>query len=177
MPFIPNSEKTRKLLLLYVADKFIFPLTEDQFIKIVLDNEFMNYVDYKECLNDLIEVGHIIIDNNAGIDQYKISDGGKYALDQFVSDLPDSTKEAFDKYLKNNLYKIKKETLLDSSYKYLDNGQMEITCNVRENNSMLMTLKMYIGDEDTAKEICENWETASPVVYQVLLDTLLRKQK
>ncbi len=174
MSFVPNTERFQKLLLLYIAKEFLFPLTEDQFIKIILDNGFMSYIDYKQSINELIKTSQIKTEQRAGLEVYKITEDGIYTLEQFISFLPDSPREAFHQYVENNLHKIKNETLLDSSYRYLEDGQTEITCNIRENNSLLMSLKMYIGDEYTAKAICENWETASPMIYQILLDTLLR---
>ena len=52
MSFVPNNEKTKKLLLLYIAKEFSFPLTEDQFLRIIMDNEFMDYLDFKEYLSN-----------------------------------------------------------------------------------------------------------------------------
>lgn len=174
MTFVPKSEKVQKVLLLYISQKFIFPLTEDQFIKIILDNEFMSYIEYKAYLNELMETEQIELVEKAGQKVYQITDDGSFTLEQFINLLPDSPKEAFHDYVKKNLHQIKAETLLDSSYKYCDDGQMEITCNIRENNALLLSMKVYIGDEYTAKAICENWETASPMMYKIIMDTLLR---
>lgn len=174
MAFIPNSEKTRKLLLLYVAEKFTFPLTEDQFIKIVMDNGFMNYVDFKESVNELIAVDHMDLVESAGQTVYKISKDGSYALGQFVDDLPNSTKESFDEYLNDNRHQIKAQTMRDSSYRYLEDDTVEVTCNLRDKDALLMSMKVYLKEKETAKAVCENWEIASPIIYEILMDTLLR---
>ena len=177
MTYVPAKEQIQKLLLLYIAEEFIFPLTEEQFIKIVLDNEFMNYIDYKNRLNGLIETKQIKLEESAGQMVYMITADGSDTLKECIDILPISPKEAFHAYVKNNLHEIKSETLMDSSIKPLNNGQTEITCNVRENNALLMSVKIYVEDDNTAKTISKNWESSSPIMYQIIMDTLIHEQK
>lgn len=174
MAYVPNSEKIQKLLLLYITEEFIFPLTEEQFVKIILDNEFMNYIEYKSYLNDLINTKQIKREEIAGQQVYVITEDGSNTLKEFTDLLPISPRDAFHEYVSKNLHQIKTETLLDSSFKYLNDGHTEITCNIRENNALLMSLKIYMDDPETAKTICKNWESASPMMYKIIMDTLLR---
>lgn len=174
MTYVPAKEQIQKMLLLYIAEEFIFPLTEEQFIKIVLDNGFMNYIEYKDCLNGLMKAKQIMQEESAGQLVYAITADGSETLAKCMDILPVSPKEAFHEYVKNNLHRIKTETLLDSSLKYLPDGQAEVTCNIRENDALLMSVKVYMEDKDAAKVMCENWEKASPVMYQIIMDTLLK---
>lgn len=174
MSFVPNNEKTKKLLLLYIAKEFSFPLTEDQFLRIIMDNEFMDYLDFKEYLNDLTDTGQIAKTDKAGLDVYEITEDGEFTLAEFQNLLPLSTKEAFQTYVEENVKEIKHETLLDSSYKYGQDGSIEVECHVRDKDSQLLTLTLYTDNEETAKQICSKWEKSSSTIYQTIYDSLLK---
>ena len=65
------------------------------------------------------------------------------------------------------------ETLLDSSYKYGQDGSIEVECHVRDKDSQLLTLTLYTDNEETAKQICSKWEKSSATIYQTIYDSLL----
>lgn len=168
-----NTPAKRRLLLLYITQKFNLPLTEDQFIKIILDNDWMTFFDFKEALDNLMETGQVKLEQKTSIQVYTLTEEGLNTLSHFENTLPLSVRKGVDEYIRLHNEQIKKETLLESSYTYLPDGRMEVTCHVREKTGELMTLTLYVEREDYAKAICQNWNKTSPTIYSLLLQKLL----
>jgi len=149
------------------------PLTEDQFIKIVIDNDWMSFFDFKEILNELIKTKQIELVDIDDIKSYMITESGKHSLELFKTRLPISIRTSVKEYinLKNEI--IKKETLMDASYTFLEEDKYRVECNVRDKNGKVFTVTIYTINETYAKKICSNWEKSSEDLYEILLSKLI----
>ncbi|MBQ9624784.1 MAG: DUF4364 family protein [Clostridia bacterium] len=174
MGYLPKSSNIQKLLLLYITREFEYPLTEELFLKIIIDNEFMDYIEFKDCLNALLADKHIEKKLVAGLKAHKITEEGNSILNEFINKIPPSAISDLKDYFKNKFEEIKQKHTYESTYKILEDGRAEIFCAIREKDEMLLSMNVYVGDNASAKAICQNWETASPVMYRIIMDTLLR---
>lgn len=172
MSFIPKTAMQKKLLLLYIAREFKYPLTEEQFINIITENDWMSFFDYKDNIMELLSSGQLCYQQSGEINIYSLSNEGEQALELFAKDLPPSTKDAVKDYLEQNSERIQNETLLESSFHYTLWGNYEVDLHVREKGSKLMSVSLIVDDEQTASRICENWKESSPEFYMSLIETL-----
>lgn len=175
MSFVPKSEMQKKLLLLYICQNFNLPLTEDQFIKIVMDNEWMDFVDFKIYLNELMETKQVSFETHGDISYYVITAEGEKALKIFAKKLPQSIKASVTNYFLDNFVQIKKETLVESKYKHIENNSYKVTCTAREKDSDIMSITLYMPTEEYAKKVCKNWDDESSDIYQFIISKLADK--
>ena len=50
-----------------------------------------------------------------------------------------------------------KESQITAEYKKVSDRQYIITCRVKEQDMILLELKLNVTDSDQAKRICDNW--------------------
>lgn len=175
MTFIPQSVMQRKLLLLYIAKSFEFPLTEEQFAKIIADNQWMAFFDYKDNLSELIANGQLALSPLDGLPVYRLTPEGETALVHFEKDIVPSMKQAVHQYIERNRELIKTQTLLESSYRYMLDDRLEVTLQIREKSGLLMCVTLYVEDEQEAARICQNWQDTSPDFYRDLMRKITQK--
>ena len=91
MEFVADNT-VNKLILLFVLDKMEIPLTEISILEICSSqNNWINYMDCKPIINQLIDHGFICSISSAGADTlYSITPDGRVCLADFFINIPSS---------------------------------------------------------------------------------------
>src|SRR5574344_1228830 len=105
--FVPDNT-VNKLIFLFIMDKMEIPLTEDSIIDICTSrNEWLKYMDCKDVMWQLLDVGYIAKTANEDVPRYNITNEGRNCLSNFYLKIPSSTREEITVFAKENRMVVK----------------------------------------------------------------------
>ncbi len=162
-----------KLIILYMLDQVDFPLTKAQIFCFALDKEYTNYFTLQQACCELIDSGLVESQSIRNSLHLSITDEGKNTLHYFEGRISDPIKEDIENYFKDNELQIRNEVSVLSNYYRVTNGEYTAELIAKEKNVELVNLKITMPSEDTAKNICENWQKKNQEVYAYLMENLL----
>lgn len=162
-----------KLIVLYMLDQVEFPLTKAQIYEFILGREYTNYFTLQQVTNDLIDQKLVTKKEQRNRTQLMITDEGKKTLEFFKGRISDGIKTDITHFFKEHEMEIRNEFSIQSNY--YKTGKSEYIAEViaKEKNTELMNLKLTVPNEESARSICERWETANQEIYAFIMEHLL----
>jgi hypothetical protein len=178
MEFVQDNT-IQKIKLLFVLDKMEIPLTENNIIDICTSsNDWFSYLDLKEAMYQLIEVGFIFenkVENEES--RYSITFGGRECLSHFHYRIPKDIRDKITTYAQDNRLQLKRTQEYISEYTKNEDGSYTVTLKIKDPSSTatgsLMVLKLKASNRKMALETAQKWTTKAPIIYENIYDTLL----
>ncbi|MBQ2864804.1 MAG: DUF4364 family protein [Clostridia bacterium] len=166
-----------KLKLLFLLDKMEIPLTENNIIDICTSrNNWINYMDCKEILWQLLEVG-FIYKNEADNDEcrYGITVDGRNCLSHFFLRIPQSLREEISTFIKENKLNLKRSQEYVSDYVKNPDGSHTVTLKIKEPvlTSPLLEIKLKAPNRHAAITACKKWKENAANIFEYLYDTII----
>lgn len=162
-----------KLLLLYVFNEIKFPVSNNQITEIILENNFINYFTLQQYIGELISAGFLQNIEEENKHRYKITENGKKALSFFKDRISDSKLQVVDDYLKKHLENIKQEVTVTADYTIDKMNNFIVNLRASENDSILIDVKVNVGSNKQARELCAKWKNNSSDLYNKIITLLI----
>lgn len=162
-----------KLIILYMLDKVDFPLTTSQISEFILDQGYTNYFKLQETISDMIESGLIRAENTHNRTLYHLTENGKETIDYFRNKISTEIQKDIDDFLKEKQYDLKEEVSVKTDYYLTTAHAYEVRCQIVEDGSSLIDLKLTVPTETEAETIANNWMKQNQELYALLLSKLL----
>lgn len=164
-----------KLILLFIMDKMEIPLTENSIIDITTSrNNWLNYMDCKDVLWQLIEVGFVYKTLNSNSEsRYNITYEGRNCLSHFFLKIPSSMREEINTFAKNNRMNFKRAQEYVSDYFKNSDGSHTAVLRIRDplEPASLFEVKIKLPTRHSAIIACKKWKDQAPSIYENILDT------
>ena len=138
-----------KLIVLYMLDKVDFPLTTSQISEFILDKGYTTYFRLQETLSELTDSELLKIETTHNRTLYRLTETGE------------------------KQYDLKEEVAVKSDYYLKTDHQFEVQCQIVENGSSLIDMRITVPTEKEAKAIVNNWNLKNQEIYASLLSQLL----
>ncbi|MEG1395282.1 MAG: DUF4364 family protein [Clostridia bacterium] len=163
-----------KLVLLYIFDKMDVPLQENVILDMTTENDWINYIECKESLCDLIKTSFItnMAPRNA-TPRYAITSDGRECLDSFYIQIPSSVRDTITENIKENRMQYRKKQDYFSDYYKNADGTYTVVLKIDSTTVPLMELKLNIQSRHTAKWIFKNWIDKAALVYEFIQENLV----
>lgn len=161
-----------KLLLLYLLEQIKLPISNNQITQIILENNFINYFTLQEYLSELRNSEFISYIEQDGKHRLVISDKGLTVLSLFRNRISKDKMDAVNSYLSKKLEKIKNEVNISADYT-IENNNYIVNLKAVENNSILIDLKLNVGSNQQAKDLCAKWKKNPSDIYIKLISLLI----
>ena len=94
-PGLVRDELDRKILILYVLRRLPAPIDSELLYEVCLCDNGLQYFDYSESLQDLVNSGNVAEED----DEYSITEKGIRNADAVCTSLPFSVRNAADKLI------------------------------------------------------------------------------
>ena len=171
---VQGDSAVNKLILLFVFDKMEAPLSEDITLEICCSsNDWINYMDCKPLLSQLLEAGFLYEVSVSGKPLYTITTDGRTCLAQFFSKIPTSTRERISQFVKQNRLRYRKKQECSSDYFMNRDGTYTVMMKIVEPAQPILELKIVVPNRQTAKNLYEKWEDKSADVYANIYEMLV----
>ena len=89
-----------KLILLYIFNTVVEPLSNLEITQVILENDFMNYFSLQNYINDMLESGLLQYTSDGEKKKITVTEYGIHVLFLFQKRIQDVKKNNIDEYLK-----------------------------------------------------------------------------
>ena len=161
-----------KVLILYILFKVNKPITNDEFLKLVLSVTDINYFYFQQFLLDLLETKYIASFEKDENTLYKITTEGIEALRLTGDMIPGILKLKVDSNFKNELDIIENEVSVTAEYMPKNEKSYIVKCKIVENGETMFELKTFAGSSEKAKAIVDNWKNNAVDIYPRIMNEI-----
>lgn len=162
-----------KLIILYMLNKVDFPLTTSQISEFILDKGYTTYFKLQESLSELAGSSLILPETTYNRTLYHLTENGAETVLYFGNKISPAIRREIDDFLREKQYDLKEEAAVKSDYYLNTNREYEVRCQISENGSSLIDLKLTVPTEKEAEAIANHWNAKSQEIYTLLLSNLL----
>lgn len=163
-----------KLILLYALDKMEVALQESVILDMVTENNWLNYMDCKVALTDLIKNNMITNVATKGCNpRYAITSDSREGLKHYFVEIPSSLRENIAEIIKLNKIKYRKKQDYFSDYYKNADGTYTVVLKIESTNTPLMDLKLVVQNRNKAKWLFKNWSEKASTLYEFILENLI----
>lgn len=161
-----------KLLLLYIANEIKLPISNLQLTEIVLENDLLNYFTLQQYLFELISSHFLKSIEKDGKHRLVLSNKGLKVLSMFINRISPSKIKLIDEYLEKHINDIKKEITVTADYT-IENNNFLVNLAATENGITLLDLKVNVGSNKQARDLCARWKENSSDIYTKIIEILI----
>jgi predicted transcriptional regulator len=165
-----------KLLILYILQKIGNPISYKELLELVISISDMNYFDFQQFLQDLLEDKFILKYEQNDAEIIELTNDGKNALELTIDMLPGILKLKVDSNFKEKFSKIKDEFSVYAEYTPISENEFSVKCKIIENNITIFNLEANAGSREQAKQIVDNWNNNAESIYPQILDILTKTE-
>ena len=162
-----------KLIILYMLKKVDFPLTTSQISEFVLDKGYTSYFKLQEALSELTRADLIRTETTHNRTLYHLTENGAETIHFFSKKISSAIRKDIDDFLREKQYDLKEEAAVKSDYYLNTNKEYEVRCQIVENGSSLIDLKLIVPTEKEAEAIVNHWNLKSQELSAMILANLL----
>lgn len=170
-----NDLTVNKLVVLYLLAKVKMPLSLSQITQTILERAYTDYFSLQQYLTEMVEAGLVVQERESHVSWFSITDKGLETLGFFESRISLSTREELDTFIEHNWRTLRNEMEVTAEYSTQKDNEYIVHCQVNENDSVLIELKVNVASKKQANELCKNWRNNATTLYGEILG-LLAKQ-
>ena len=164
-----------KLLILYILQKVNHPVSYKELLELVISISDMNYFDFQQFLQDLLEDKFILKHILTNDEIIELTNEGRNALELTIDMLPGIMKLKVDSNFKETYNHIKDEFSVYAEYTPLSETNFLVKCKIIENGLTLFNLEANADSRELAKQIVDNWNNNAENIYPEILNILTKK--
>ena len=162
-----RSKNDIKILICYLLKSISTPLSEEDIVSVLQENNLANYFEVVSAFEDLKNMNNIY-----SYDKNELySETGKLIAEQLISSVPISVREKTLNTAINLLSKrqLEKENTVEITP--LENGY-SVKCTVVgdvNNSNELLSFMLYVPDLLQANQVKENFQKRPDLIYRIIL--------
>jgi len=161
-----------KLLILYLLHSIHIQLSELQILRIVSENGWLNYFDFKESMFELIESKLVGRRDTPNGTFFVITELGETTLSHLQKELRSSKRKAIEDYCEANRDDLRLETELFADYIKLDENEYRVMLKILENQIPVFELSIIAYSKASAEAFIAKWKRTAPKIYKNTYDVL-----
>lgn len=168
----PDGIKNRRelrILICYLLHNATEALAAEDLIDLICEHQLANYFEVCDAFSSLIEKKNISEDTDTGLLSLT-ADGSEVARNLYDT-LPITVREKAESALKKLIFRKHSERENKVVIKKLDTG-CNVSCTVMSADLELMSISLYVPDEQTARLVKERFLDAPATIYRLALSQL-----
>lgn len=165
-----------KIIVLYILNNALKPLTIDQIIKLCEEFDDMTYFDICSYIEQLKEKNFIdeMLENSSMT--YFPTELGRNTLKELLELIPGVNIHNIKKSFNKNMIEVKQDFSVDTSIIPLNNDKYKVSCFIKEGNDELINISVYATSKEQAKNISRIWNEKFETIYSELLKMLTKEE-
>ena len=151
-----QSRTEIRVLICYILNNISTPVPLDTVKEQLHFEGIANYFETAFAITELCESNNISVYEEDGISLYNLTDSGRSVCDALSQSLPQSVKDNSLKIANSIVNRRRNERENKVVFENNEFGVF-VTCSVMEKDLELVSVKLLVPDEDTAKTVKENF--------------------
>ncbi len=161
-----------KIFILYLMKNINYPLDMVTINDIVMQTDYVMYLDFAEAFNQLLDGGLIEATDADGEEKYLVTEKGAIVASELKSDiLPSILDRALCAALRYLDFK-RRGVRLDFNIEPMENGQYKIETSFEENGQRIFSQMIAVDSLERAKRMKENFYERPEALYKGVLSLL-----
>ncbi len=172
-----SDKQSVKIYVLYLMDNINYPLPYPTINDMIMQNEFVGYLDFAECFAEMLDDGLVLEQQIDGVDCYCVSDRGRTVAEELSGNLLPSV---LDDSLANAWRMIdfnKRGIKCRSEISSREDGKTLLRCEMTEHGKELFNITLAVESEARAKRMKEIYGSRPDVVWRGMLALLTGEPK
>ena len=164
--FTLKSETDTKVFLLFILEYMRQPVERETLIDIVYENTEELTINYDECLESLVDSGHIYPE---GVDDeiyYIITDSGKLVANELFDSLPPDFRERSLKIALKHLSLVKRGATARTRIEKSEGTRYKVTLSLSDTEGDIFTSSFTVSSLSEAEKIKLHFESSPESVYR-----------
>ncbi len=163
-----------KLSILYMIKNVKHLITNTGLCDFFVTRRYVDYFTLQSHLDDLEKISYIYVKKVDNKSLYFISNKGEETLKLLLSQIPKSTLNEMDDYVKNTLNSSKRYDIL-TDIKLTGSGDYEVSLSAIERGETIINIKINAPTKDLAMDMCNRWKLKNEKIYALIYNSLLGK--
>ncbi len=155
-----------------MLNKVEYPLTKAQVMDFILEREYTNFMSLQAVMCELIDSGMVIAESFRNRTHLKLTADGAQTINFFENDINPKIREEIDQFFVDNSISIKNEVSIIADYYKTTAEEWEAHLIAKDKDVNIIDITMSVPLEETASEICDNWNKKNQEIYQYLVKQL-----
>ncbi len=161
-----------KALILYISRSAATALTQENFTEIVLNDGLVNYFDFSQAFQELLQEGLLDILSVEESDKYVITEIGAQTEQLYEKKLPFNVKKKTLAALTKVLAKIQRDSSTHTEI-LPTTGGFHVVCRLSEKEQTLLEYTVLVPDEMQAHMIADQFAKYPTEKYQAIMSALI----
>ncbi|MCD8299884.1 MAG: DUF4364 family protein [Clostridiales bacterium] len=163
-----------RVMVLHILSRVDGPVTNNQLVNYVLDNNVTNYFSVQLAISDLLSSGFITAEHTHNDTRYHLTEEGRHTYELLGDKVNTWLREDIDSYFKEHKYELKQQTSVYADYMKAVGGGYLVRCQVKNNEKPVIDLNLTVPTREQAQAVCANWDKGHVEVYAAIMDALLK---
>ena len=149
-----QSKMEIKYLLLYILARTIEPVDLENLTDVAMCDDGINYFEYMQALSELVETGHISLDNQ----RYTITEKGRTNGSVMESQIAYSVRLICDRRLIDVNARLLREKRVHGQVRRLENGRWQVELNrLDDSDELVFHLLLQVRYEEDGQQLVQRF--------------------
>ena len=161
-----------KMIILHMLGRVDFPLTKAQVMNFVLEREYMSFLALQQAMGELVDEHFMRVETYGNRSHLLITAEGLDTLSHLGHLVGAPMQAEIDEFFRSAGLEMRNEVSVFAHYQKSGSGEFIAHLVAKDKDVKLVELSLSVPDEETAKEICANWQLKHPDIYKYLVEAL-----
>lgn len=161
-----GSHRNVKIFVLYLMENINYPLDFVTINDIVMQTDYIIYLDFAECFHQMVDDGLILIDNSYDKPHYYVSEKGRLVARELKSDILPSILDQSLRYALRYLDFKQRDVKSKCASERLEDGRYRIECSLIEKGITIYSTTLVVDTEERVERMKENFRDRPEVIYR-----------
>ncbi len=161
-----GNRRNVKIFVLYLMENINYPMDFVTINDIVMQTDYIIYLDFAECFHEMVDGGLILVDNSRDEPYYYVSEKGRVVARELKSDILPSILDQSLRYALRYLdFKRRGVTSRCSSEK-LEDGRYKLECSLVEKGIVIYSTTLVVDTEERVEIMKANFRDRPEVIFR-----------
>jgi len=164
-----GNKREIKIFVLYLMDNIGYPLEFTAINDIVMQTDYVAYLDFAESFHEMLD-GELIIpvpnEAGSGGDCYIVTDKGRMVADQLHGDIADVVLEKSLSWAYRYLDFRRRGAQIKTDMTQLESGRVDVTFRLIENQHDIFSLTLQVENAERAEKMRDRFRDRPEVIYR-----------
>ena len=158
-----------KILILFILRRVLEPISFEELVKLTMCDGGVNYFDVAECVEDLVNTGHLINSD----EKYIITDKGARNGEITENSLPLSVRMLVENITFSHRSNQRRNAMINSSIATDADGRYKVALSLSDGISEVVSLELFAVSEQQAMSLVNGFRKRAEIIYNRLIEMIL----